>query len=126
MYTEYEEREFLYPNVSHCTALKNCWKYFQHPKGLDHIKGFYDRQEKLEQALNMNGDNKLSSIHLKDIVSAMMVSAYMMFNLSSAEEFFVTLIAVTFLIWWLKLPLFIVESRLCTLLWKFPFNMLDT
>ncbi|CAH3013992.1 unnamed protein product [Porites evermanni] len=91
MYTEHEEKEFLYPNVSHCKALKNCWKYFQHAKGLDHIKGFDDRQEKLEQALNMNGDNKLSSIHLKDIVSAMMahnmeVPKNILQNLNLIEE----------------------------------------
>lgn len=103
MYTEHEEKEFLYPNVSHCKALKNCWKYFLHAKGLDHIKGFYDRQEKLEQALNLNGDNKLSSIHLKDIVSAMMVSAYTMLILTliqsqQCRRVFVTLIAVKFFI----------------------------
>lgn len=75
MYTEDEEKEFLYPNSSYCEYLKTWWKYSRSFEGVKFIEGFHDRQKRICEALKLNYDHKSTvAIHLRDIVVAMMVS----------------------------------------------------
>ena len=74
MHTENEEKEILYPNLFYCSFLKNWFKYSAINMA-DSVEGFHTRQQKIGEVLNMNYEDKpYLSVHLQDIVVAMMVS----------------------------------------------------
>ena len=75
MYTEDDEKEFLYPNSSYCEYLRKWWKFSCSFEGVKFIEGYHDRQTRICEALNLNYDHKCTlAIHLRDIVAAMIVS----------------------------------------------------
>ena len=73
MHTEDDHKEFLYPNITYCGYLKSGFKYTV-LKGADLIEGYHARQKSIREALKVNEDNPRVAVHLRDIVTTMMVS----------------------------------------------------